>query len=162
MPASVPQIISINQGYSWISFNVRPNTTNTSIILTDGGLTGTYNVEDQQGINAPIMTENAKYIIQSDANQILTVNGPPTTLPLSLTIQANTWTWIPCPYQSSQNLTTVTFSVGFTDGDVIRSQTQFSEFYQGSWIGQLILFEPGLGYQIRTSLSGNLEYPFIQ
>tara|TARA_B100001741_G_C16548099_1_gene597916 strand:- start:2721 stop:2900 length:180 start_codon:yes stop_codon:yes gene_type:complete len=46
-----------------------------------------------------------------------------------------------------------------TTGDVLRSQFEFAEYRdEVGWVGPLTILEPGKGYQMKTSLGGNLTF----
>ena len=46
-----------------------------------------------------------------------------------------------------------------TTGDVLRSQFEFAEYRDEiGWVGPLTILEPGKGYQIKTTLGGNLTF----
>jgi len=76
-------------------------------------------------------------------------NSPPVTV-------VDGWNWIAVP--STQELSNLNFPEA-TVGDVIKSQTAASMYYEGhGWFGTLTKLEPGVGYKLKVSRSGSITF----
>ena len=81
--------------------------------------------------------------------------GEVVSLPLTVTFTPG-WNYVPCPYQVSTALGWAFGSLALASGDTLKSQMQFSTYYEGfGWFGQLVSLEPGQGYEMKTA--GNLR-----
>lgn len=69
------------------------------------------------------------------------------------------WNWIGYLPEDPLPVSSALASLDIRDGDIIRSQTAFSQFSSGSWVGNLSTMQPGRGYKLHLSNSGVLEYP---
>ena len=70
------------------------------------------------------------------------------------------WSWIPYCFNSNKDISYVLSDNSFTNGDYIKSQTEFAEYYdeyQG-WYGTLNQFEKNKGYKIRLQNSMTLKF----
>ena len=71
------------------------------------------------------------------------------------------WNWIGYLPDQPLPVSDALASLSPTGGDIIRSQTAFSQFSSnsGNWEGDLSTMSPGAGYKLRRSESGTLTYP---
>jgi len=107
-------------------------------------------------LNPSHLDSDTKYIIETTSTGTVFVQGTPIQLPKIAPMQSNIWNWVPCPYQNSVPLTKLSFA--FQNGDVLKSQFEFSEYYNGAWIGTLTQLQPGQGYQFKPSQNGDLTF----
>jgi len=100
------------------------------------------------------LTVDEMYLLKVAAATQISVTGTPVALPKTLTINEG-WSWIPSPYQTAVSLSDGIPSYNYVQGDHIKSQMQFSEFYSGyGWFGSLSMLNPGEGYKLRVSSGG--------
>lgn len=166
--------IEVNPGWNWLSFNLELQEPSPDSVLQD--------------INDPVngviksQTEFAQYAdgfgwfgsldtIGNISAYQLRVNAYDTiemigTLidPDSIEIPLNVgWNWIGYIPRSPMSTNQALASVTSLDGDVIKSQTQFSQYVSGfGWIGTLKTLRPDEGYIINTSIQDTLMYPDVE
>jgi len=94
--------------------------------------------------------------LASPASLVLT--GTPVSLPMAFTLSSG-WTWMPMPYQTSVSLAAGLPSFDYQGGSNIKSQSTFSEYYDGyGWFGTLTTLEPGVGYRIKVPAGGPTSF----
>jgi len=104
------------------------------------------------------LTTSTMYKVKLASSATLSVSGMPTVLPKTIAL-ADGWTWLSCPYQTPLALTAAAPSFVFGEGDQFKSQSQFSEYYQGyGWFGTLTTLEPGRGYQVKVTGGGSATF----
>jgi hypothetical protein len=65
----------------------------------------------------------------------------------------------PCPYQSVVPLSSGAPTFSYANGDQFKSQSSFSEFYEGyGWFGTLLELSPGAGYRVRVVTGGSASF----
>ncbi len=69
------------------------------------------------------------------------------------------WNWIGYLPEVALPVNSALASLDLQEGDIIRSQTAFSQFSSGTWAGNLNTMEPGRGYKLHLASDGVLEYP---
>ena len=71
------------------------------------------------------------------------------------------WNWLGYLPDEALPLSDAVASLTHSSGDVIRSQTAFSQFSgeSSSWVGNLNTMSPGAGYKLFRGSSGTLTYP---
>ncbi|RPI71584.1 MAG: DUF4091 domain-containing protein, partial [Desulfobacteraceae bacterium] len=165
----VPQSITLNAGWNWISFSVLPTnlspssvfagilgqveqlkTQTRSAIRSSGNWKG--DLSDMSGIG-----QNKMFKVKVSAACTLTEAGTAiaANMPISLTAG---WNWVAFLPTTSMPTATALASIS---GQVqeVKSLTQ-SALYDGtSWSGTLTQLEPGKGYTIRMMAPGTLTYP---
>lgn len=176
------QILSLNQGWTWVSFNVNDkrfaklDTLFRTLVKSRGDLIKSYNptffdvynvssIPGQTGwfgtlsLNGGIDTLKS-YRIKLGTSQKILLSGTPISLNSVFNLSSN---WNNLPYIASRNLRVKDALSGFdaADGDQIKSQTQFAIFdgISNSWKGNLTHMIVGQGYMIKASRSQQFSYP---
>lgn len=106
-----------------------------------------------------IQAEKA-YMIKVSNDCSVEISGTPTD-PVNhhITLDPN-WNWIGYPLAESQTVTDALINCTPTDGDVIKSQTAASTYYQGyGWFPEMTL-EPGQGYYYKSMASVSTSLTF--
>jgi hypothetical protein len=82
--------------------------------------------------------------------------------PTSRTIQLTTgWNWIGFISIRNQSLSQALGNHNPTEGDLIKSNSQFSIYYnQLGWLGDLDVMTPGAGYMYKSVVDADFVYPF--
>lgn len=99
------------------------------------------------------------YKIESNSNITKTVSGhlyDAVNTPITLTAG---WNWIAYPYYESRTLASVIGNA--ENGDFITSQTGFSEYSGGNWLGTLDVLVPGNGYLYKSVSDKSLNFDFL-
>jgi len=158
-------------GWTWFSLNVELDDMSVGAILDATQLTLAQDdqVRNQRdftmyypgygffgGLGA--MTTNEMYTIKVTQTGSLALTGTPVALPKAVTL-SDGWTFLPMPYQTATSITNYMPAYDYQNGDHIKSQSQFSDFYTGyGWFGSLSQFEPGKGYKVKVSGGGTATF----
>jgi trimeric autotransporter adhesin len=176
-PEGIFQVIPLNKGWNWISFNVSaPDMSREKIfssLLSSGNSiqiksqTDFSNFSPQSGWSGALKTINltSGYMVYlsdfPDTLRIVGTNPPAGPLPpVSLT---GTWNWIGYPRISNAEIkTALGASFSAKNGDALKSATAFATFTNppapGSWVGDLRTMDPGMGYKLKLSAPATLTY----
>lgn len=159
------QSIALTQGWNWISFNLAsPNLANVTTALKNGswgngdiiknqdyfdsysanGNRWTGSLSNNGGIN-----NTSLYMVKTTAAQTLSVSGnaiPAKETPI--TVKGNKWNYI--GYLPGINFTVTEALAGYDakEGDIVKSQNQFSMYSGTRWIGNLTYMEANKGYML--------------
>ncbi len=171
-PNGVFQVIPLQKGWNWVSFNITnsdmtihnilnslasPKIGNNITVKRKDGYTATFTQ-----IATPIIYANqwAGPLVQLDNKQAYLINlsNSPDTLriagnPISSFDQIDLlsgWNWIGYQPQLAKPLGQALASVNLRNRDLIKGQEVFSEYHKGSdtWYGPLQYMEPGKGYKL--------------
>jgi hypothetical protein len=164
--------INLISGWNWISANVLPPDTSFDSILsditdniqqvksqqqsairTDGYWIG--DLVDMSGIANGYM-----YKIKTNAACPLTLNGTLIAHDTPISID-NLWTWVAYLPTSGMAVLEAVDSI-FPIVEQVKSQTQSVLKMEDSLTGDLSEMQPGLGYMIKTTAAGTLQYPMAQ
>jgi hypothetical protein len=177
------QIVNLNKGWTWLSFNVQDSTFNNlntffksakvaggDVIKTFGpALFDVYNVSPVAGLtgwggtislNGGLSASKMYRAKISNAQKILATGNPVSLANASFTLSEN---WNGLPYVASRNLS-INEALAYLDasnGDQIKSQSQFA-IYDGvtrKWKGNLTTMNVGEGYMIKTARAQSFRYP---
>ena len=109
--------------------------------------------------NSSIKTENS-YRFKSNTFDTIVISGveiDPTLHPISLN---NGWNWLGYIAQRNLSLTESFSSLSATNGDMVKSQTQFAVYDNSiGWVGSLSALLPNKGYMYRAGASAVFAYP---
>ena len=173
------QIITLEERWNWVSHYVVGDTDSDILTQLQNGL-GAYGVQiknqndftdygtDSQGNTGwfgTLYTTSVKEMYK--VNTSLASGG---TLPIQLagTVvdpeshpieMAVNWNYIGYPLSESVNVGTV-FSGFAENGDYVKSQDAFAEYYNGTWHGNLKSMNPGEGYMYQRSTAGTFTYSY--
>ena len=165
--ANVEQHIYMHDGWNWISFNVKPDDYSLTAVFGED-LSRINTIKDKnssyadgwggslQGINPSSMYKvNVKdgrgglftFVGKRAQNETITLN--------------NKWNWISYPLTTVMSLDDAFSGAQPEEGDVVKSQTQFSVYDNGTWVGSLVALNPGEGYLYNSndSESKSFTYP---
>jgi hypothetical protein len=169
----VKKCIPLNRGFSWVSFNLDLGTGRNTVKTVLSSLknkTGTYIKTDNSfaeyidgygwdALDSTILPTK-RYMLFTLARDTVCIKGTPYSPALyPITIKSG-WNWI--GYIPSTGMTVTQALRGLTplNGDIIKSQTLFSQYVAGvGWIGNLNFIEPLKGYLLKISNAGVLTYP---
>lgn len=183
--STVEQEIDLNQGWTWVSFNV--NDTNFSDL---NALTSGMDLETSDRIlsHSPTRLETYFKDVNNVANsswsgaisansglstgfmykmkfsheQQLRVQGGQVDISSwSFPIQQN-WNWLPFPLNKNVSVNEALSTFDPTDGDIIKSQNLFAIYDPlNGWSGTLDYLEVGQGYMMKSAKGQTFKYPNV-
>jgi Concanavalin A-like lectin/glucanases superfamily len=176
----VEQKVALNNGWSWISFNVKDSNfsdlnkltenlnlnTDDRILSLSPAQLGTYYKDEstpsKSGWSGTLksLSVSKMYKVSMANEQTLNVRGKVVDITSwSFPIKQN-WNWLPNPLGRNQSLNEVLANFDAVEGDVIKSQNLFAIFDPIlAWNGTLKYLEAGKGYMIKSSSDQLFSYP---
>jgi hypothetical protein len=169
-PGGVYQSIAFDAGWNWFSLNVTPTDLSvdsilSSVVATDGDVVKTQDAYAQYDTTAGWEGDlttfgNARsYQIFLEEASTLRILGQP--LPDEYTVPiASGWNWIGYPRLGINPVAPMLDSYAATQGDLIKSETEFATFDSGAndWFGSLAAMKPGRGYKLHSENPGGVDY----
>ncbi|CAL2104919.1 putative secreted protein (Por secretion system target) [Tenacibaculum sp. 190524A02b] len=180
---TIAQAIELNEGWTWVSFNVEDANFNDLNAFTNGM---TLETSDRILSHAPVQLEVYNEDISNATNNSwggdITNQGGLNTLKMykiklakaqALNLQGSAvnintwnfdikenWNWLPYPITSNETVSEALAYFNATDGDVIKSQNLFAIYDETTgWKGTLSYLEAGKGYMIKSANEQTFNYP---
>ncbi len=177
------QQVSLNQGWTWTSFNVtdarfnnlnaltQPLVLNTSDLIKSNApaLFDAYEINagdpTQSGWSGTVSSNggisNSKmYKIKLSTAQKLNIKGIPVDLNAWSFDLSQNWNWLPFVVSKNIPVTDALANYTASDGDLIKSQSLFAIYSPSiGWKGSLTYLIAGEGYMLNTSLAQKFTYP---
>jgi hypothetical protein len=171
----VKKCIPLNRGWNWVSFNLDlgdGNNTISTMLSSLKNKEGTVIKSDDSNARyygSPIngwkgtltsITPQKRYMINVAQKDTICIKGMPYAVDdFPIDISAG-WNWVGYVPSTGMSVTQALKGLSPLNGDIIKSQTLFSQFIAGvGWIGNLSFLEPLKGYLMKISSSGTLVYP---
>lgn len=168
----VAHTIVINPGWNWLSFNVQlKDSANINKVLQYLRSHNADQLRSQSqfvdytagagwaGALSKLRPEES-YRFKSAVSDTLVISGKeinPASRPVAI---SPGWNWIGFISQKNMTVNEALGSFNPTNGDVLRSQTQFAMYDQHmGWVGSLNAMKPNAGYMYKAAASGTLIYP---
>ena len=175
--------IELNSGWNWISFNLYSDNSNLNndLFLSNDILTGAKTdldqtriliknndkfsqyVDDFQNWLGSLVNYNVNdcFMVFLNTNNNMNINNNITfsgSILLNHVVDLNIgWNWIGFPEKNSKNISDVIPNAN--NGDFIKSQTQFTEYYEGiGWFGNLEQIDPLKGYLYKSTQNFSIIY----
>ncbi|MBE6342724.1 MAG: T9SS type A sorting domain-containing protein [Lentimicrobiaceae bacterium] len=173
---TLAQIITLEERWNWVSHYVVGNTDSDILTQLKNGLGAygvqiknqneftNYNTEEQSwsgNLRATSVTDMYKVKTSLPSGETLPIQlagavVDPTHYPIELAVD---WNYLGYPLSESVNVGTVFY--GFAEnGDYVKSQDAFAEYYNGTWHGNLKSMNPGEGYMYQRSTAGTFTYSY--
>ena len=170
------QVITFETKWNWVSHYVVGDTDSDILTQLQNGLGAygvqiknqfyytNYNTENQSwsgSLRATSVTDMYKVNTSLASGETLPIQlagavVDPTQYPIELAVN---WNYIGYPLSESVNVGTVFY--GFAEnGDYVKSQDAFAEYYNGTWHGNLKSMNPGEGYMYQRSTAGTFTYSY--
>ena len=170
------QNISLVEGWNWISFNLaNSNLSDVSATLMNGNWTKSDIVKSRDFFDSYSSTKGwtgsltknggfdnvSLFMLHSSSDQLLSTDGSavdPKTTPI--TVQGNRWNYI--GYLPSANITVKEALAGYDakEGDILKSQSQFTMYSGTGWIGNLKYMEQNKGYMLMRTASNDVTFTY--
>lgn len=169
---TIEQTLALRKGWTWTSLYVTPVSPALSAVFKDYPSVKTFKSKlafsTVSGSGAWIgdlssATPNQMYKIKADDKTNVSVLGEPID-PKTMTVTvAKGWNWIGYNCSGSANLNTAFADLSPAEGDMVKSQSQFSIYTGGEWVGTLAMLTPGMGYcyQSKASTTRQFHYPAV-
>jgi hypothetical protein len=179
----IGQQIPLNQGWTWVSFNVDDvrfrnlNALTKFLTLTDGdiiksnapSLFDLYTLDNNDpstngwsgGIsdNGGVMS-NRMYKIKQSISQNLNIQGVSVNLDTWSFNLSEKWNWLPYVASRNAKIDEALANLDAKEGDLIKSQSEFAIYNPSfGWKGSLTYLNAGNGYMLKTSTAQNFTYP---
>ncbi len=183
--STVEQEIDLNQGWTWVSFNVNDVNFSDLNMLTSGmnletsdrilshsptqletyfkDLNNIVNSSWSGAISANSgLSTNYMYKMKFAYGQQLRVKGEQVDISnWSFPIQQN-WNWLPYPLNKNVSVNEALSTFDATDGDIIKSQNLFAIYDPiNGWSGTLSYMEAGKGYMVKSDKTQTFKYANI-
>jgi len=172
---NIEQIIELNKGWNWVSYNTTiPATTNANMLLQNMSAHSGDQIKEQNGLYSQFAGNTANswvgtlqsfsnksmYKLYANEAQKLVVMGEKTELS-SIKIDINRdWNWIAYPASKQMSVKEAMSSLSSTGGDMLKSQKGFAVYDSLlGWVGSLSYLQPGEGYMLHAANQGTLTYP---
>lgn len=163
--------IPLKTGWNWISFNLGFANPATNTVLANISNPVNDLIKDQTKFSTfsngtwsgamSTITNKSLYLYQAAQPNTLKITGTPLT-PASVPIPVVVgWNWIGYVPNYKLPVNTALATLPAQQGDLIKSQTAFAQFVNGStgWVGSLTELNPLNGYMLKMTQAGTLTYP---
>ncbi len=169
------QDIALAEGWNWISFNLASaDLQNVTAALVKGQWNGDDVVKSNLYFDAysestqrwqGTLSQNGGldneqlFFVKSHAPQVLSMMG--TEIDASqapLTVKGESWNYI--SYLPNENYTVTEALAGYdvSQGDIIKSQTQFAVYSGKTWVGNLTYMIPNQGYMLYRNVANTTTF----
>ncbi len=180
----IEQDIPLNEGWTWVSFNVNdPNFSDLNALTSGMNLQTSDRIlshsptqletyfKDASPANSSWngtisansgLSSNFMYKMKFANQQTLKIQGSTVDVNTwNFNIQEN-WNWLPYPLTKNVSVNEALSTFNVSDGDIIKSQNLFAIYDPlNGWSGTLNYLEVGKGYMIKSSSAQNFKYPNI-
>jgi fibronectin type 3 domain-containing protein len=179
IPAGIAQQqIVVNEGWTWVSFNLTSPTD-----MTLNGVFGDLNPSTGDLVKSQTLFSQfdlatgwagslgdvsplESYAVKLTTGGTIVHEGTPVAAITTEIPVATGWNWIPYLPQVQLPINTALQLVSPQNGDVLKSQSQFAQYVKAgsvaTWTGDLKMMNPGLGYRMFLSnasiMSGKFKY----
>jgi hypothetical protein len=177
------QQLALNQGWTWVSFNVDDVLFNDLNALTKDLVLGTSDLIQSNGpalfdayqydpVNSANngwsgtisanggISSNKMYKINLANAQLLSIKGVPVDLNTWTFDLAQNWNWLPYVATKNAPIGEALANLDVTDGDFIKSQSLFASYSASlGWKGSLTYLKAGEGYMLKVNTPQSFTYP---
>ena len=165
--------LGLEKGWNWVSFAVLPsNASNSNMVLKNGSWMNddviknssafdTYSEAKQQWVGTIGNTydRTQMYMVHAGKPQSLYISGTENNN-LQIKVEGQKWNYI--GYTPAFNLSVNEALAGYkaTEGDLIKSQSQFAMYTDGDWVGNLKHMEINKGYMLFRKAKDNVNFTY--
>ncbi len=178
----VEQEVDLNEGWTWVSFNVNDTNfsnlnaliSNTNLETSDRilshapALLDTYFKDENSPRNSTWsgtitsnggLSTNFMYKMKFTQGQKLVVKGSKVDVSAWSFLIKQNWNWLPYPLSKNVSVNEALSTFDAEDGDIIKSQNQFAIYDPiNGWSGTLNYLEEGRGYMVKSSKDQTFKY----
>ena len=165
-PGGVFQTLTFNPGWNWFSLDVRAADMSVSNVLShlhpnNGSIVKTINQYSQysasgsqwQGTLNTFSNANS-YMIQLDHADTVHLLGQ-FIKDTTIMQVAPGWNWIGYPRVNISDAASYLANTNPANGDLLKTQSQFTQYSNGTWSGNLNNLYPGQGYKLKATNAFN-------
>jgi hypothetical protein len=168
-PEGIFQTIQFTPGWNWFSLYDRPtdmsvgnvmqsiHPNNNSIVKTDNSFAQYSSGSGWQGSLTSFNVAKS-YMLYQDHADTLHVLGAAVIDTTTLQI-ASGWNWIGYPRQDISSTVSYLRTANVVNGDLLKTQSTFTQYNAGGWSGTLNNMYPGQGYKLKTANAFNFTVP---
>jgi len=171
MGDEIEQVLELNKGWNWVSFNVEPSQKSLnsimsayinyfSIIKSQNGFAQPDRVSGTVYGNIGNMDCKTGYKIKAKTSFDLQLNGFAASLDSVINLKAQQWTWFGFLPQKAMTVNAAMSNINPAVGDIVKSKSQFTTWDGYQWIGSLEVMRPGQGYVYRSFSSNNISFTY--
>ena len=177
-PRQIEQELTLNQNWNWISFNVYQGertldefladytqyATDGDTILAEEGIGHAYFTTDG---NTWIASDTSfklepgrmyKLFKQSADSCTIKVGGVVADPSMPIAVHAG-WNWLGYIGEFPATIEAIYMEGGFANDDMIKQQTANQVFFSDdNWYGGTVEFHPGMGYKLKVSVDGTVDF----
>ena len=164
----IEQVTELKAGWNWISFNVVAEnmtvpelfkTIADDVVTVKSQTSGylSYNDGTWGGNLTGNLSNTEMYAVRMKADRKLRVVGTAVDTPVMI---YGGWNWIGYYGQKVASVGDALQDLEKTDGDIVKAQSGVAYWDDFEWIGSLRIMEPGKGYQLKSSTSGELSFGY--
>ena len=163
----------LTDGWNWWSSYIAMNTGNDfmkvkNALGTDGitiksqydGFVSYFSENWYGNLNS--LNNNEMFMIQMEAEHNINVSGILVNgEDIPITINADGWSWIGYPMNTSQEINAALADLTPTTNDILKAREGFATYYPGfGWIGSLTSLTPGYGYMYQSQASESQTFHY--
>jgi hypothetical protein len=173
----VEQLIPVNAGWNWISKNVTTaSMTNVNAALANNSFAANDRLKSQfNGFDEYVssgwagtistsggMKNTQMYMLKTATAKTLTIVGEPVNTATENVVVYPGWTWIGFTPQINLSLNEAFAGLNPHDGDLVKSQSAFSVYYEGTggWLGTLNYMTQGTGYLYYSTTPDTVSFNY--
>ncbi len=169
---TIEQTLALRKGWTWTSLYVTPVNPSLNNLFKDyAEVTYFKNKSAFSSVNASgswfgelsQAMPNQMYKIKSNDKINVSVLGEPIDPKTTNVTIARDWNWIGYNCGGSANLNIAFADLSPSEGDMVKSQSQFSIYTGGEWVGTLAMLSPGMGYCYlsKANTTKTFHYPAV-
>lgn len=155
----VEQNVVMHEGWNWLSLYVRPDHNSVADVFGDNfqrvdlikDQKSSYEVGWGGDLKAMVETSMYKVKVNDAKDNFVFVGKQIKTEDVAITLKPQ-WTWIGYPSTTVMSVTEALAGANPLNGDVVKSQTEFSMYDNNAWIGTLSTLNPSQGYLYFSSV----------
>lgn len=160
---------TINPGWNWVSYpraeSLSLSQALANLIPTEGDIVKSQNSfslysDEEWAGSLNEFVPSIGYMYKSNSATSFSFSFPtPHSSDFQTTLNPG-WNWISYARADELTIDEAFANLTPTEGDIIKSQTSFSMFTDGSWSGSLVVFTPGQGYMYKSHATTAVTFTY--
>ena len=157
----ITQVTNLAQGWNWWSTYIEQDGIDGLTMLEQSLGSNGYQIKSQtdfvtnygsiwMGMLSSINNEETYMIDNTSSCQVVMTGLPASPANHPITVSSG-WNWIGYPCTNTMSVTQAFSGYTPANGDQVKSQSDYSMYYSGMWIGQLQTITPGTGLMYKSN-----------